>query len=233
MFLILFFSFGKLAHANKKRGDGQKDAIFMILDHFYSLCDYILNFHFMDIANPNPKTSVKEATVAWRTLFPFAEALLPKLKSHGLLSLYGLCSRLVSLVRYYVFNRAVTISRTAIMNLTSDDNLKNPEEACKLSRDILDEHTKAEQWYQSSEKYFSLTQFMEDYPKTYEDVCASGDLSAGIHVGGEAGTTIGPIFPFSPYFPLHHVAIVSKCIIQEYIASNQVAYTPISKDQLE
>jgi hypothetical protein len=79
-------------------------------------------------------------------LFPFAETLREKLKSQELLGLYGLCSRLVSLIQYYIFNKAAIISRcTDIMNLTLEDNIKNPETASKLSHDLLEEHTKAEQ----------------------------------------------------------------------------------------
>ncbi|GAN02410.1 hypothetical protein MAM1_0021d01853 [Mucor ambiguus] len=227
LFIIMF---SKLAHANKRRGDNQAEELFGMIDHFHALCDYILNFYYVDKTSVD-KVSFKQASQAWKSLFPFTDSLLAKLESHQHYDLYGLCARLISLVRYYIYKRMIDQTRHLLgKQLAMDDKDSSSSRVCiQVSEGLLREYEKAERWYRTSEKYLSYGTMATRFPLTFKQVCIEGDLSAGITLGGEAGVSVEPMFPFTPYSPLHHAAIVSKCMISEYVRNKKFDYTPISQ----
>ena len=228
LFIIMF---NKLAHANKRRGDGQTELVFGMIDHFHALCDYILNFYYVDKSSSD-KVSFKQASVAWKSLFPFTDSLLAKLESHQHFDLYGLCARLISLVRYYIYKRMIDSTRLLLAKQLSHDGDQNSSSSrvcIQVSEGLLREYEKAERWYRTSEKYLSFSTMATQFPQTFKRVCIEGDLSAGVTLGGEAGVTVEPMFPFTPYSPLHHAAIVSKCMLSEYVSIKKLDYSPISQ----
>lgn len=200
-----------------------------MLDHLQSLCDYIINFYYLDKANNSKPVDIKEAASSWKSLLPFANCLLTKLSAHNYMFLYGLASRLVALIRYRIFERT---SMAFHRYLASHPAAQKKLSMCSISDGILQEFTSAEKWFQDSEKYFSYPAFIEEYPETYQNVCLRGDVSAGITVGGEAGVEIGPMFPFMSSVPIHLAAIVTKCILAEYIKKNNIPFKPIDESDL-
>ncbi|KAI8639999.1 hypothetical protein BD408DRAFT_445523 [Parasitella parasitica] len=229
LFIIMF---SKLAHANKRRGDGQTEELFGMIDHFHALCDYILNFYYVDKSSSD-KISFKQASMAWKSLFPFTNSLLAKLESRHHYDLYGLCARLISLVRYYIYKRMIDSTRLLLAKqLSEDGDESSSSRACiQVSEGLLREYEKAERWYRTSEKYLSYGTIATQFPQTFKRVCIEGDLSTGITLGGEAGVSVEPMFPFTPYSPLHHAAIVSKCMLSEYVCIKKLDYSPISQPE--
>ncbi|EPB85343.1 hypothetical protein HMPREF1544_07886 [Mucor circinelloides 1006PhL] len=230
LFIIMF---GKLAHANKRRGDTQTEEFFGMIDHFHALCDYILNFYYVDKTSAD-KVSFKQASQAWKSLFPFTDSLLAKLESHQHFDLYGLCARLISLVRYYIYKRMIDSTRHLLRKQLALDGEKDASSSrvcIQVSEGLLREYEKAERWYRTSEKYLSYGTMATQFPQTFKHVCIEGDLSAGITLGGEAGVSVEPMFPFTPYSPLHHAAIVSKCMLSEYVRTKKFDYSPISQPE--
>lgn len=227
------FRFKQLAHANKRRGDSQKDPVIGIIDHFHALCDYMLNFYFIDKVNTN--VPFKQASVAWKSLFPFSDSLLLKLQANHLHELYGLCVRLVALIRYYIYSRMESATRPLLTKHLSgsgsQDSNYTDRTCIEMTEGLLREHEKAEKCYKESEKYMTFGKVASQFPGTFKDVCIDGNILAGITLGGEAGVSVGPMFPFTPYSPLHHAAIVSKCILNEYVTKNNLSYTPITKPE--
>lgn len=202
-----------------------------MIDHFHALCDYILNFYYVDKSSSD-KVSFKQASVAWKSLFPFTDSLLSKLESHQHFDLYGLCARLISLVRYYIYKRMIDSTRVLLAKQLAhdDDQSSSSSRVCiQVSEGLLREYEKAERWYRTSEKYLSFSTMAIQFPQTFKRVCIEGDLSTGITLGGEAGVTVEPMFPFTPYSPLHHAAIVSKCMLSEYVSIKKLDYSPISQ----
>ncbi|KAL9551611.1 hypothetical protein MBANPS3_004165 [Mucor bainieri] len=230
---IFMIMFKQLAHANKRRGDHQKDPVVGIIDHFHALCDYILNFHFNDKANKH--VPFKQASVAWKSLFPFSDSLLLKLQANHLNELYGLCLRLVALIRYYIYSRMESATRPLLTkhlsSSGSQDSSYTDRTCIEMTEGLLREHEKAEKCYKESEAYMTFGKMASQFPGTFKDVCIDGNILAGITLGGEAGVSVGPMFPFTPYSPLHHAAIVSKCILNEYVTKNNLNYSPISKPE--
>ncbi|KAL9541370.1 hypothetical protein MBANPS3_009165 [Mucor bainieri] len=230
LFIIMF---SKLAHANKRRGDNQTEEFFGMIDHFHALCDYILNFYYVDKTSVD-KLSFKQASQAWKSLFPFTDSLLAKLESHQHYDLYGLCARLISLVRYYIYKRMIDQTRHLLgkqLAMKDDKDSSSSRVCIQVSEGLLREYEKAERWYRTSEKYLSYGTMATQFPQTFKHVCIEGDLSAGITLGGEAGVSVEPMFPFTPYSPLHHAAIVSKCMLSEYVRTKKFDYTPISQPE--
>ncbi|KAK4511060.1 MFS domain-containing protein [Mucor velutinosus] len=230
LFVIMF---SKLAHANKRRGDNQTEEFFGMIDHFHALCDYILNFYYVDKTSVD-KLSFKQASQAWKSLFPFTDSLLAKLESHQHYDLYGLCARLISLVRYYIYKRMIDQTRHLLgkqLALDDEQDSSSSRVCIQVSESLLREYEKAERWYRTSEKYLSYGTMATQFPQTFKHVCMEGDLSAGITLGGEAGVSVEPMFPFTPYSPLHHAAIVSKCMLSEYVRTKKFDYTPISQPE--
>lgn len=230
---IFTIMFKQLAHANKRRGDHQKDPVIGIIDHFHALCDYMLNFYFIDKVNTN--VPFKQASVAWKSLFPFSDSLLLKLQANHLDELYGLCVRLVALIRYYIYSRMESATRPLLTKHLSSggsqDSSYTDRTCIEMTEGLLREHEKAEKCYKESEKYMTFGKVASQFPGTFKDVCIDGNILAGITLGGEAGVSVGPMFPFTPYSPLHHAAIVSKCILNEYVTKNNLNYSPISKPE--
>lgn len=202
-----------------------------MIDHFHAFCDYILNFYYVDRLNIN--ANFKQASIAWKSIFPFTDSLLKKLEARKELELHGLCVRLNSLIRFYIYSRMETSTRPMLlqqMNNTKED--KMTDRACvELSENLLHEYEKAERAYKDSERHMSYSTLVTKFPETFRNVCTQGNLLAGITLGGEAGVTVNPMYPFAPYSPLHHAAIVAKCILAEYVAKNHLKYTPISNPE--
>jgi hypothetical protein len=223
--------FSKLAHANKRRGDTQQDAILGMIDHFYAICNYILNFYYSDKHTINP--NMKQSTAAWKSIFPFCDSLTKKLESRKEHELCGLCIRLVALIRFYMYSRMESSTRSILlqqMKSSGDEEKKMTDRTCvELSENLLHEYEKAEKAFKDSERHMNYSTLVTQYPETFKNVCMEGNLLAGITLGGEAGVSVSPMFPFAPYSPLHHAAIATKCILAEYVAKNNLKYTPISK----
>ena len=224
-----FIRFSQLAHASKRRGDSQSDVTMSVLDHFYSLCDYILSFYYAD--KNNTQMSFRQASQAWRSLFPFTDNLLKKLEQQKHLVLYGLCARLVSLVRYYIFSRLSVSTQLKLKNYLSQEKGNDDRNCLESSTSIFREFERADRWYRVSEQHFNYASMTTDFPQTFQQVCVEGNLLAGISIGGEAGISLEPMFPFTPYSPLHHAAIVSKCMLKEFVQQKKLEHQPILKPE--
>ncbi|KAI8084326.1 uncharacterized protein B0P05DRAFT_535107 [Gilbertella persicaria] len=200
-----------------------------ILDQFHALCNYILSFYYVDKGSTH--VSFKQASVAWKSLFPFTDNLLKKLEQQQYFHLYGLCSRLVALVRYYIYNRMTSSTHKLISNHLSQTQGQVPRLCLDVSENLLQEYVKAERWYRISERNFTYQTMITEFPQAFQDVCVQGNVSAGISIGGEAGVSIEPMFPFTPYSSLHHAAIVSKCMLNEFVKQKKLDYQPIFKPE--
>ncbi|OAD69660.1 hypothetical protein PHYBLDRAFT_159822 [Phycomyces blakesleeanus NRRL 1555(-)] len=139
------------------------------------------------------------------------------------MELYGLCLRISALVRFYSFSR-----RTSIIihraKKQKDADKSNEERLISLAKD----QEKAYGTLRECEKYLGYHHIIQKFPVTFDDVCTKGKLGAGIVLGGEAGVSIEPMFPFAPFSRLHHAAIMGKCIIGEFVTQRELEYNPIS-----
>ena len=224
----MLYRFKQLAHAHKRRGDTQTTAIFAIIDHFHALCDYMITFYFTD--KVNTQIPFRQASATWKSLFPFTDSLLKKLEANDLKQLRALCLRLIALIRYYIYSRMESSTRPLLtMHLNNDHDDNYTDRTCiEMTEGLLREHEKAGRYYLDSEEYMTYGKLASYFPQTFKNVCIDGNISTGITLGGEADGSVGPMFPFTPYSPLHHAAIVSKCILNEYVTKKKLDYSPIS-----
>ncbi|CAO3615779.1 unnamed protein product [Cunninghamella blakesleeana] len=227
---VFSMMFQKLAKFYKRRGDTQEKEIYSILDHFHAFLNYILAFHFID----------KQGTdgLNWDTLHPFSVVLIKKIKSWGEKEkkdtlLLGLCLRMNALVHFYIFHRRELNTRAKLSRLSGgssaniDDQKKS--EYAKLADKVFNEHEIAYTNLRDSEKYLSFEDIQRKFPLTYQNIFQLGELGPGIVIGGEAGVSVGPMYPLVPFSKLNHAAIMAKCMLQEYVDREKLNYQPITK----
>ncbi|ORZ16927.1 hypothetical protein BCR42DRAFT_23241 [Absidia repens] len=230
---IFAMMFQKLALAYKRRGDHADTEIAGLLDHMHAFLNYVMAFHFQDkLGNDNSQKN-------WDTLHPFTGVLLQKLRSpknkerqDG--ALYGLCQRMNALVHFYTFSRRELIAKSKMDRLCEKpselDDAKHLEYN-KSVRKILQDHQVAYQGLRDSDKYMAFEVIQAKFPVSYQNVCILGQVGPGIVVGGEAGVTVGPMFPLVPYARLHHAAIMAKCILQEFVDKERIDYQTITNTE--
>ncbi|ORX44106.1 hypothetical protein DM01DRAFT_1340520 [Hesseltinella vesiculosa] len=231
-FRLFSMMFHKLALKYKRRGDTADSEWAAMLDHFQAFLNYMLAFYFQD-------RLAKDGSITnWESLHPFTEVLEKKLRrakdlegSHRRNTLlYGLLLRLNAMVHFYVFSRREGHARSKVGRLaTADDGKK--EEMSKMIQKVLAGHERAYATLRESDKYLTFPDLQKHFPSTYHQVCELGKVGPGIVIGGEAGTSIGPMFPLTPYARLHHASIMAKCILQEFVDLNHVSYQPITKPE--
>ncbi|CAO3587632.1 unnamed protein product [Absidia cylindrospora] len=230
---IFAMMFQKLALAYKRRGDHADTEIAGLLDHMHAFLNYVMAFHFQDkLGNDNSQKN-------WDTLHPFTGVLLQKLRSpknkerqEG--ALYGLCQRMNALVHFYTFSRRELIAKSKMDRLCDKpselDDAKHLEYS-KSVRKILQDHQMAYQGLRDSDKYMAFEVIQAKFPVSYQNVCVLGQVGPGIVVGGEAGVSVGPMFPLVPYARLHHAAIMAKCILQEFVDKENIDYQTITNTE--
>ncbi|KAI9020221.1 hypothetical protein CLU79DRAFT_888348 [Phycomyces nitens] len=216
-FRLFSIMFQKLASAYKHRGDSPTLEILGVIDHIHALLNYVLAFFYHD------KIGNESSIDNWDTLHPFCDVILKKLRAKQEMELYGLCLRISALVRFYSFSR-----RTSIIihraKKQKDADKSNEERLISLAKD----QEKAYGTLRECEKYLGYHHIIQKFPVTFNDVCTQGKLGSGIVLGGEAGISVEPMFPFAPFSRLHHAAIMGKCIIGEFVKQRELEYNPIS-----
>ncbi|KAG0949484.1 hypothetical protein G6F32_005474 [Rhizopus arrhizus] len=222
---VFTFMFKKLAHTYKKRGDAESDPLKASFDHFHSFCNYIISYHYAELQKPNESPSQFSAT--WKSLFPFADSLLSKLKLQKEELLYGVCLRLVSMMRYHIFNRMQAETRVILAKQLAKEDKASSHKYLQMSSNLLDEYHKAINMFGTSELHFNYSVAARGFPTTFKEVCVDGNVIRGITIGGEAGVEVHPMFPFTFDASLLHAAITTKCIIDEAITVKKLAYKTI------
>ncbi|KAG0181678.1 hypothetical protein DFQ29_007458 [Apophysomyces sp. BC1021] len=218
---VFSFMFLNLATAHKRRGDQADSEIKCILDHFHAFLNYILTFYFRDrLGQDNNQKN-------WETLHPFCDVLLNKLRVRKEMELYGLCLRMKALVHFHTFSRREVHVRQKISTLHGKDKSADKQKVEDYSKDAdrtFNEHEQAYGALRESEKYLSFLDIQTKFPESFRRVCIQGEPGPGIVLGGEAGTTVGPMFPLTPYSRLHHACIMAKCILSEYTTVQKLNY---------
>lgn len=148
--------------------------------------------------------------------------LLAKLKAQEQHLLHDVCLRLVSMVRFSIFDKMQgevygVLARHLNTPSASDKYVK-------MSQDLLEEYNQAMVMNASSEKYFGYEVMARKLPSTFKQVCVDGNLLSGITVGGEAGVEVWPMFPFELNASLLHAAIGAKCILSEFVSSKKLDF---------
>ncbi|KAI8099801.1 uncharacterized protein BX664DRAFT_322145 [Halteromyces radiatus] len=230
---IFSMMFQKLALAYKRRGDHAKTEIAGVLDHMQAFLNYVMGFHYQD------KLSNDLGQKSWDTLHPFIDVVLKKLRARKDkvkqdAELYGLCLRMKALVLFYTFSRREMNARIKVTRLgeksTDMDDTRRMEYSKSVDK-VLQDHEMAYAALRESDKYIAFDHIQSQFPVSYQNVCVLGQLGPGIVLGGEAGTSVGPMFPLVPYARLHHAAIMAKCMLQEYVEKEQLDYHTITETE--
>jgi hypothetical protein len=222
--------FKKLAHYNKRQGDSgtaQPTGVTGLLDHLHSLCNYILSFYYFD--KQIGEKQYKQSIASWQSLFPFADAVVRNLEAKNEPDLLAVAKRLLALVRFHVHVRMETLLRPSVTErLANTDGTKNDNKSFQEMQALMSCYDRAQRLMRDSEKVLNYAAFQAEYPLTFKRVCIDGDLSTGINVGGEAGVTVTPLYPFAPYTTqLNHAAIAAKCLLSEFVEKNGIKYEVI------
>ncbi|KAI8148177.1 hypothetical protein BJV82DRAFT_258870 [Fennellomyces sp. T-0311] len=224
--------FRKLATTYKHRGDvplkAKKDDVIGLIDHIQGILNYVLAFYYQD----------KHGKVEfwhWESLYPFFNFVIRQLQSSRQTQLYALCSRIMGMVRYYQFARRQMPARKQLEALVAEKPQDAPPidasvvyAAIKATKSAYADYEEATRLFKDADRYLNQEQFKEQFPETYRSAVDKGEYGPGIVIGGEAGVTIEPRYPFTPFAKLHHAAIVAKCVLHEYLQQKNLAYTPIS-----
>lgn len=194
-----------------------------LLDHMHAILNYVLSFYYQDF-----KTNEYSGIRHWESLFPFSSQVLRNLKDRKEFDLYALCCRMMGMVRYYTFvRREATASKKLDTVIKKEVEPTVTEDATKASKQAFIEFEEAYNRFKEADRHLSYEQFRTNYPNTFNNACVKGEYGPGIVIGGEAGTSIEPRYPFIPFAKLHHAAIVCKCMLAEYVEKNAIKYTPI------
>ncbi|KAI9495046.1 hypothetical protein BDB00DRAFT_267851 [Zychaea mexicana] len=223
--------FRKLATAYKHRGDPRQKDITGLIDHMQAVLNYVLSFYYQD-----KKTDEYQGLRHWESLYPFASIVMRHLQSKREMQLYSVCAHVMGMVRYYTFRRREMVANKKLDPLICE---KNPQEAppvkaavahdaAKATRQALTDFEDAYKFFKDAEKHMDQEQFREQFPQTHQMACEKGEYGPGIVIGGEAGISIEPRYPFVPFAKLHHAAIVAKVVLHEYLQKHNLVYTPIS-----
>ncbi|KAI9246745.1 hypothetical protein BDA99DRAFT_565451 [Phascolomyces articulosus] len=225
--------FRKLATAYKHRGDPRIKEITGLIDHMHGILNYVLSFYYQD-----KKPDKYQSLAHWESLYPFASIVMRHLQSKREMQLYAVCANVMAMVRFYTFRRRETIANKKLdpllMTEKTAEAASTPikasvaHDSAKLARQALTDFEEAYKLYKEADKHMNQEQFKEQFPKTQKTVIDQGEYGPGIVIGGEAGITIEPRYPFVPFAKLHHAAIVAKCVLHEYLQKHHLEYTPIS-----
>ncbi|CAO3684834.1 unnamed protein product [Rhizopus stolonifer] len=226
---IFTFMFKNLAHTYKKRGDTEADTLKSTLDHFQALCNYIISYHYAEKQTPNEPPSSFSAT--WKSVLPFADSLLPRLKAQNQTILYGTCLRLISMIRYHIFERMHGETRSLIDKQLNKNDQSENQKYLRMSSNLLNEYHKALNMYAASESLLSFFVVSKELPQSFQEVCFEGNLLRGIVIGGEAGTEFSPSFPFTFHDKVLHAAIVAKCFLNEIVNKSHLEYQEIKNTE--
>ncbi|KAI8879101.1 hypothetical protein K501DRAFT_194335, partial [Backusella circina FSU 941] len=144
--------------------------------------------------------------------------------------LLAVAKRLVALARFHVFVRMESVLRPTITErLAHTDSTKNDNKHFQEVQTLMSCYDRAQRLMRDSEKVLNCASLQSLYPETFRKVCIEGDLSSGITLGGEAGVTVSPLYPFTPYTTqLNHAAIAAKCLLAEYVDKNNIKYEVIT-----
>lgn len=137
-----------------------------------------------------------------------------------------------ALVHFYIFHRRELATRLKLSRLndgSSNIDEQKKSEYTKLADKVFNEHEIAYTNLRDSEKYLSFEDVQRKFPITYQNVFQLGELGPGIVIGGEAGVSVGPMYPLVPFSRLNHAAIMAKCMLQEYVDREKLNYQPITK----
>ena len=219
-----------MATAYKHRGDPRTKEIIGLIDHMHAILNYVLSFYYQD-----KKPDKYQSLAHWESLYPFASIVMRNLQQKREMQLYAVCAHVLAMVRFYTFRRREMVANKKLEPLISDkpqeaSSIKATvaHDAAKGARQALTDFEEAYKLYKEGDKHMNQEQFKEQFPDTQKAACDKGEYGPGIVIGGEAGITIEPRYPFVPFAKLHHAAIVAKCVLHEYLQKNHLAYTPIS-----
>ncbi|CAM0143074.1 unnamed protein product [Umbelopsis sp. WA50703] len=227
------FMFRELALQYKRRADqscqNQDEEYVGIAEYLHSIFNYILSYHFNEKID-----SAENSYVRWENLQPLLKFVSQTLKRREEWQLYGLCMKVNALINFNAFRLRQTPVRRRMTRL--HELLKTQSEAAPaLSSEyvpqvekLLNLHELANVQWDEGELYFDWQTFRDKFPITWKAVCVEGDFSKGTLFGEEIADMKGPLFPVTPFSKLSHVAVMGKCLIDEWITAHNIDFQPIS-----
>ncbi|RCH84382.1 hypothetical protein CU097_007136 [Rhizopus azygosporus] len=219
---IFTIMFRNLAHPYKQRGDGEQDDLVSALNHLHALCNYIISYFYKE--KQNPDMAPPESVAAWKSLLPLGDMLLAKLQAQEQYLLYGICLRLMAMVRFRIFNKMQGEVRSVLVRHLQAPSVSGNHQYIKISCGLLEEYEQVMAMSASSEKYFNYGIMASKLPSTFKQVYVDGNLLSGITIGGKAGVQVSPMFPFHLNASLLHGAICTKCILSEFVSSMELDF---------
>ncbi|CEG84391.1 hypothetical protein RMATCC62417_18200 [Rhizopus microsporus] len=224
-FKIFTIMFCNLAYTYKQWADGEQVDLVFALSHLHALCNYIVSYYYKEKQNPDAAPS--ESAAAWKSLLPLGDMFLAKLQAQEQYLLYGICLRLMAMVRFRIFSKMQDEVRGALVRHLEAPSVSGDHQHVKMSCDLLEEYEQAMAMNTSSEKYFNYGVMASKLPSTFKQVCVDGNLLSGITIGEEAGVQASAVFPFHVNASLLHGAICTKCILSEFVSSIELDFTLI------
>ncbi|KAG2183334.1 hypothetical protein INT43_006339 [Umbelopsis isabellina] len=227
------FMFRELALQYKRRADqscqNQDEEFVGIAEYLHSIFNYILSYHFNEKID-----SAENSFVRWENLQPLLKFVSQTLKRREEWQLYGLCMKVNALINFNAFRLRQTPVRRRMTRL--HELLKTQSEAAPaISSEyipqvekLLNLHELANVQWDEGEVYFDWQTFRDKFPITWKAVCIEGDFSKGTLFGEEIADMKGPLFPVTPFSKLSHVAVMGKCLVDEWITAHDIDFRPIS-----
>ncbi|CEG80258.1 hypothetical protein RMATCC62417_14620 [Rhizopus microsporus] len=136
-FKIYTIMFRNLVHTYKQRGDSE-DQLTSTLSYFYAFCNCIISSYYNDKQRTSDKPS--ESVTAWKALLPLGKMLLANLKAQEQYLLYGICLRLVAMVRFRIFDKMQGEVRGVLARHLQAPSISDDLQYIKTSRDLLGEY---------------------------------------------------------------------------------------------
>ncbi|CEJ00578.1 hypothetical protein RMCBS344292_14630 [Rhizopus microsporus] len=116
-FKIFTIMFCNLAHTYKQRGDG---------DYYYK-------------ERQNPDAASSESVAAWKSLLPLGDMLLGLKLGQEQYLLYGICLRLMAMMRFRIFSKIQGEVRGVLVRHLEAPSVSDDHQHIKMSCDLLEE----------------------------------------------------------------------------------------------
>lgn len=211
--------FNKMATMMKHRGDSALQTKAGVLDHFHALCSYILSFYYADKLN---RTTIRESTITWKTLFPFCENLMRNLEANDMTELRPLCVRLMGLIRLYLHRRL----KTSLPSPPSKEDTVGMKKYLDMCHSVFREEIKGFEYVVSSEKLCGFIGLKKSFPTSFKKICVEGDFSEAVFLGEEE-TSLPPHIPFLPSSTIHLSSLSARHILNEYVSNHSIPFSPL------
>jgi len=226
MFRELALQYKRSADQSCQTQDGE---LVGIAEYLHSIFNYILSYHFNDKFD-----SAENSYVRWENLQPLLKFVSQTLKKRDEMHLYGLCMKVNALINFNAFRMRQTPVRRCMTKLHELLKVKS-EASTAMSLEyvpqvekLLNLHELANVQWDEGELYFGWQAFRDQFPNTWKQICVEGDFSKGSVFGEEISDMKAPLYPMTPFSKLNQVAVMGKCIVDEWITARNIHFKPIS-----